>query len=179
VRSAVTFVIQSSVEILILTGAANINGVGNGHANEITGNAGRNHLAGNGGDDRLVGGAGNDVLVGGPGNDILTGSGGHDAFVFRNTLDRDTNVDRILDFTPADDVIRIDNAVFAGLSAGALSPGAFRIGPEAADPSDRIVYNRSNGVLLFDANGNAAGGVTRFAILDPGLDLGSGHFFVI
>ncbi|MBC7180329.1 MAG: VCBS repeat-containing protein, partial [Roseovarius sp.] len=51
------------IEHLTLTGAAHLNGTGNGLANTITGNAGNNVLNGGAGADRMIGGAGNDTYV--------------------------------------------------------------------------------------------------------------------
>lgn len=48
---------------LTLLGIENVNGTGNGHANQITGNKGANELNGVGGVDTLTGGSGNDVFV--------------------------------------------------------------------------------------------------------------------
>src|SRR5205807_859464 len=60
-----------NVEVMFLDqGAGDIDGAGNGLANEIYGNSGANRLYGYGGDDILSGGAGADVMVGGTGNDI-------------------------------------------------------------------------------------------------------------
>jgi serralysin len=44
---------------------------------------------------------------------------------------------------------------------------------------DRIVYNSATGALLFDANGSAQGGVTRFATLSTGLNLTNADFMVV
>ncbi|MHC8328847.1 calcium-binding protein [Pseudomonas sp. LB1P83] len=60
VRSSVTFTLGANVENLTLTGAANVDGIGNAQNNVITGNDGNN---------QLVGGAGLDTLIGGQGND--------------------------------------------------------------------------------------------------------------
>lgn len=68
VRASVSYRLSDTVEHLVLTGTAAINGTGNDGNNHITGNAGANRLEGRGGDDTLVGGA-NDTLVGGKGSD--------------------------------------------------------------------------------------------------------------
>jgi Ca2+-binding RTX toxin-like protein len=68
----------ANVERLVLTGGANLFGVGNGLANTITGNTGANLLLGGAGDDRVNGGAGDDLLFGESGNDALNGDAGID-----------------------------------------------------------------------------------------------------
>lgn len=70
VKSSVTFTLGNNVEKLTLTGAAAINGTGNGLKNTLTGNNANNTLIGNAGNDTLNGNAGIDTLLGGPGNDI-------------------------------------------------------------------------------------------------------------
>jgi Ca2+-binding RTX toxin-like protein len=61
VRASVSHHLGANIEILILTGSANLTGTGNALDNTIVGNAGANTLAGGAGDDVLAGGAGNDV----------------------------------------------------------------------------------------------------------------------
>jgi len=63
VRSSVTYTLGSTVENLILTGADNINGTGNGVTNKMTGNAGNNTLNGGAGVDTMAGLAGNDKYI--------------------------------------------------------------------------------------------------------------------
>lgn len=70
VKSSVTFTLGNNVEKLTLTGAAAINGTGNGLNNNLTGNNADNTLIGNAGNDTLNGNAGIDTLLGGLGNDI-------------------------------------------------------------------------------------------------------------
>ena len=71
VLSSVDFSLTANVENLVLTGAAAVNGAGNGLANALTGNGAANQLFGNGGDDTLAGGGGDDLLSGGAGNDVF------------------------------------------------------------------------------------------------------------
>ena len=76
VRSSVTWTLDANVENLILTGSANVNGIGNTLSNQLIGNAGTNVLTGGDGDDLLKGAdtlngsSGADTLIGGTGNDV-------------------------------------------------------------------------------------------------------------
>jgi Ca2+-binding RTX toxin-like protein len=71
VQSSVTFTLAAQLENLLLTGAAAINGTGNGAVNVLTGNDSNNRLSGLGGNDTLNGQGGVDTLIGGPGNDTF------------------------------------------------------------------------------------------------------------
>ena len=170
VYSSVTRTLGNYLENLTLTGTTAINGTGNALANTITGNSAANNLDG---------GAGNDILNGGLGNDILTGGTGADYFDFTSVLNGTTNVDTITDFNRADDFIRLDNAVMAGLGAstGALSAAAFISGAgrtTAADAFDRIIYNTTTGDLYYDADGTGNSVAIKIALIGttahPALD---------
>jgi Ca2+-binding RTX toxin-like protein len=87
IRSSVSATLGANVENLTLTGAAALNGNGNGLANDITGNSGANHLDGGDGDDRLSGNGGDDVLAGGGGIDVLDGEEGSDVYVIASVAD--------------------------------------------------------------------------------------------
>jgi Ca2+-binding RTX toxin-like protein len=78
VMSGVSYTLGANLENLTLTGAAAINGIGNGLDNVILGNSGNNILAG---------GAGNDLLDGGIGADNMAGGTGDDDYVVDNALD--------------------------------------------------------------------------------------------
>ncbi|MER2512805.1 MAG: peroxidase family protein, partial [Nitrosomonas ureae] len=69
VESSVTYTLGPNLENLTLTGAAAINGTGNGLGNVLTGNTGNNILTGLAGDDTLIAGGGTDTLRGGLNND--------------------------------------------------------------------------------------------------------------
>ena len=75
----------------------------------IEGFAGNDTLAGNAGNDALAGGLGNDRLIGGAGNDVLAGGAGLDTFVFAAGFGRDS----IADFQAGQDMLEIDDAIFA------------------------------------------------------------------
>lgn len=121
---------------------------------------------------------GNDGLTGGAGADRLTGNAGKDRFVFKyKTEGRDT----ITDFVVVDDTIDVSKAGFGGgLTAGAaITVAQFRLGTRAGDSSDRCIYNRTTGALLFDADGTGASAQVQFAQLSTGLAMTSNDIFVI
>ena len=66
-----------------------------------------------------------------------------------------------------------------GAGVHALNPAFFRAGPAAHDANDYVVYNRANGYLSYDGNGNAAGGVTLLAVLANKPVLAANDFAVI
>jgi len=89
----------TQIENLTLLLSANVNGVGNGLANLITGNAGGNLLDGGLNNDILRGLGGNDTLIGNAGRDILTGGLGNDTFRFLNKAHSfGASTDTITDF---------------------------------------------------------------------------------
>jgi Ca2+-binding RTX toxin-like protein len=160
VRSSVTLTLGTNLENLPLTGSA-VSGTGNSLANTMIGNSGANSLNG------------------GTGSDTLTGGSGADNFIL-NTTFGSGNVDRITDFNVAADTIRLENAVFTGLANGTLAGAAFAANTSgnAADSSDRIIYETDTGRLFFDADGNGGAAKVQFAILATGLGLTSADFFV-
>lgn len=159
---------------------------GTSAANTLNGTAGNDVILGLGGSDRLNGGAGADQLDGGTGNDwlwggagadVLTGGAGADIFVFDAPYAG--AVDRITDFSVRDDTMRLENAIFTGLRAGTLSAGAFHIGTQAHDATDRVVYDAGSGALYFDVDGTGGAAAQQFAVLVPGLALTNADFYVI
>ena len=166
VRASVTHTLRSNVENLVQTGTAAINGTGNELANSLRGNGGANTLNGLLGDDSLSGGGGNDRLIGGPGNDQLSGGPGSDEFQFDAPLDTETNQDRIVDFNPAADSMRLIGEAFPTLtSAGTLPASAFANGIVAGGAAVRILYDPATGILRYDADGSGPAAAVRFARL--------------
>jgi Ca2+-binding RTX toxin-like protein len=145
---------------------------GDGAANRIVGRAGDDYLQGNGGDDILTGGAGLDILIGG-----VTGS---DTFVFNA---RNEGRDTIVDFSSGignDDRLLFEGDAFGGLAAGALAANRFVANESgvATASGNRFVYETDTGILRFDANGSAAGGVKEIALFSEVPMLTVDDFFI-
>lgn len=159
---------------------------GTSAANSLTGSAGNDYIVGLGGNDVLVGLGGNDKLDGGSGSDklygkdgadILTGGSGRDIFVFDTAISG--GVDTITDFSSTDDTIYLENVFFAGLATGSLASSAFHIGAAAHDASDRIIYDKANGALYFDADGTGSMAAQLFAQVTPGSAVSRADFSII
>lgn len=159
---------------------------GNSSSNTLNGTAGNDVIYGLGGADklygkagvdRLEGGSGNDTLWGGSGADTLIGGSGWDTFVFDAPFAG--AVDRITDFSPVYDTIRLENGIFTGLAGGTLASSAFRSGSQAADSSDRIIYDASTGALYFDVDGLGGQAQQQFAQLSTKLALTNADFSVV
>lgn len=147
----------------------------------LFGEIGSDTLFGGDGSDTLSGSSGNDTLYGGAGIDQMNGGIGIDVFVFNNAL-LPGNVDVISAFSHVDDTIRLENAVFLGLTAGGLGLAAFRanLSGNAGDASDRVIYERDTGKLFFDRDGSRpAFAKVEFADLDGGLPITNTDFFII
>jgi serralysin len=162
VQSSVTFTLAANFENLTLTGAANLNGTGNGVANILTGNNGNNTLLGLGGNDTLSGGLGNDTLNGGAGTDTLTGNAGDDTFVFATPAEAGNGATRdvITDFQGAGvaggDVIDV-----SGIDAntGVAGDQVFTFigtNPFSAAGQLHYVQDAINNVTILEGNVNAA-----------------------
>ena len=164
-------------------GAGNDTLRGDGGNDSLYGDYGNDTLKGGAGRDDLQGRDGNDVLDGGVGADTLIGGTGKDAFVF---ADAPTSWDTIRDFSHAEgDRILLSKKVFSGFTQlGALSADAFyaAAGAKTAhDASDRLIYDKSNGTLYYDADG--MGGVAAVEVALLGLSkhpaLVVGDFLII
>ncbi len=151
VESSGSYTLAGNVENLILTGTGAINGTGNVLNNDITGNSAAN---------------------------VLTGGGGADDFIFATALG---TVDEITDFSVFLDRIVLDRAIFAALDPGGLDPTAFHIGANgvAAGLLDRIIYDDVTGALYYNRDGVLSAPPEQFALLESGLALTAGNFFVL
>jgi Ca2+-binding RTX toxin-like protein len=136
------------------------------------------NLTGSNKADMLTGNGGANSLDGRLGNDILDGAAGADSFRFTTALGPG-NIDTIKNFSPADDTIRLDDAIFVGLPLGPLAAGSFVNGPTALDADDRILYNSATGALFFDRDGTGAIAPVQFAVIDNHAALTAADFVVI
>lgn len=167
VSSSVDYALSANVENLTLTGVSSINGTGNGLNNIIIGNAAAN---------LLKGGAGNDTLDGKAGNNVLTGGTGNDFFKFTTI----GHIDKITDYNVASDTFQLENGVFSALTiTGTLAADQFKIGTQASDANDFIIYNDTSGALLYDADGNGAGAAEQIATVGVGLNMTNADIVVI
>nr|WP_245294176.1 hypothetical protein [Methylobrevis pamukkalensis] len=142
----------------------------------LEGQDGDDTLYGQNGVDTLSGGIGADRLAGGGGADTLTGGADADSFVFDAAPA--TGADTVTDFVSGIDILQLDDAIFTALAPGALAGSAFAIGPAAGDADDRIIYDTSNGVLWYDADGIGGDAALHFATLAGTPSLGAADFLV-
>jgi serralysin len=80
-----------------------------------------------------------------------------------------------------DDTIHLDDAVFAGLRRGALAGSAFvkNTSGNAADRSDRVIYESDTGKVWYDRDGTGSASKVLVATLDKNLALTAADFLVI
>jgi 16S rRNA U516 pseudouridylate synthase RsuA-like enzyme len=80
----------------------------------------------------------------------------------------------------ASDSVALDNSIFTKLlRTGELSSRFFTVGETAKDKNDYIIYNKTTGVLSYDADGSDAGGAVKFAVIENKAALSAAHFLVI
>jgi serralysin len=151
--------------------------LGGAGIDKILGNAGNDALFGQAGNDTMIGGAGNDTLYGGLGRDMLSGSIGADRFVFQDTA-LAVNRDTIRDFAHGTDDIVLSKARFAGIGS-TLDVSELRIGSHALDSDDRIIYNKSTGVLSYDRDADGDGAAIAFAQLSNKAILTTADFLMV
>jgi len=86
IQSSVDFSLPNNLEVLTITGTANVRGDGNELDNILNGNSGANDLSGDEGDDLLIGNEGNDTLSGNAGDDQLDGGAGDDIAAYDGNI---------------------------------------------------------------------------------------------
>jgi Ca2+-binding RTX toxin-like protein len=131
------------------------------------------------GNDTVYGQKGNDQIHGGSGNDVLWGMGGNKTIMFDTALDPATNIDRIMDFDDAHDVIQLSTAVFTAFSgSGSLTAAQFQqiasggggdVGALSVGSPVRVVYDASTGGLYYDSDGGLLANAIEFAVILTGV----------
>lgn len=168
VYSTVSYILDVSLEELILTGTADINGTGSKMNDRIGGNSGNNVISGGWGYDTLVGGEGNDIMLGGGdrdtidggnGNDVVDGGSGIDWIRGGNGIDRfvfqsaaDGNGDEVQDFRRGD---TLDFSAFgSGLGASLRFAGAGDFSGAAGEIRSKMISTYVYQAMV-DLNGDA------------------------
>jgi Ca2+-binding RTX toxin-like protein len=135
----------------------------------LNGSVGKDALDGGNGDDTLLGGNGKDILNGGAGADTLTGGRGSDTFVFTSDLtggpdtitDFKSHLDKIaIDFVPGGPETLDANHFFLSSDLSGLTPG-----------QEALIYDKSTGVLSYDADGAGGQDAIDVAHLKPNTEL--------
>lgn len=150
---------------------------GSDGSDELMGGNGKDSLDGGIGDDLLKGGNGNDRLDGGDGSDTLFGGMGRDTFVF---TDPTSGPDTIGDFRSHVDKIAID---FVPGAPETLGADDFFLSTDVSGMTSgqaALIYDKSTGVLSYDADGTDGNGAVELAHLNPNTHLSKADFeFVV
>jgi Ca2+-binding RTX toxin-like protein len=130
------------------------------------GGNGTEWLEGGDGNDWLRGRFDDDTLNGGNGKDKLNGGADRDEFRFTTPLSAG-NVDTLVDFSATEDTIVLAASIFTALgpSVGKAEFAAKASGHAATNATQKLIYDKSNGTLWFDADGNGAGVAVKLAQL--------------
>jgi Ca2+-binding RTX toxin-like protein len=142
----------------------------------LSGGAGTDVLWGGAGRDAVSGGTGNDTINGGQGSDRLLGGAGDDVFIYMNA---DEGGDRLLDFGKVgDDSIHLAAAAFGNHMAGGLARGEFQVSnaPVARTDTVRIIYDRDDRQVWFDADGAGEQAAILLVTLQPGMTVTASDF---
>jgi Ca2+-binding RTX toxin-like protein len=160
-----------------LRGIENIDVSDSSYSGTLIGSHGANVLFGTYVTDTISGGAGNDTLRGNFGDDRLIGGTGTDTFLFDVGSGR--GLMRITDFE-AGEKIGLNRAGPEGFGAlgSRLTADEFRLGSRALDDNDRLIYDQSRGLLIWDDDGNGSGTGRAIARLSPDVALTFSDIFV-
>lgn len=164
--------------------------IGNSLNNEISGGSGADQLYGRAGNDILSGGSGRDLLLGNAGDDILIGDAGNDTIrggtgadtIILNSL---SGIDDILDFSPDEDLLQLDQSIFTGLSetgdeldsSDFVTADVLTFNEVLSGAS--ILYEKSTGSIYYDADGGTADNATLIATVTDWLTLSNTNIDLI
>lgn len=136
-------------------------------------------LVGNNLKQTIVGNSGNNQIEGRESSDTLTGGLGQDYFYFTTGIGSD--VDQITDFTSVDDILMLDDSIFAGVPTGFLAANAFLSGAgatSAATAAQRFIHDTTTGDVYYDADGAGGAAAVLFANVGAGTPMFHYDFFV-
>ncbi|MGF1619233.1 MAG: M10 family metallopeptidase C-terminal domain-containing protein [Rhodomicrobiaceae bacterium] len=157
--------------------------IGSYTSNRLEGRGGDDILQGSRGSDTLLGGDGDDWLDGGPGKDVLEGGAGADSFYFASAAEAG---DTILDFTTGEDKIVLSAAGFSlALDENFSFEAAANIylyqgnAAYTASSGPSLLYNTTNGRLLWDADGHGEEKAQLLAILSNAPEITYDDFLIV
>jgi Ca2+-binding RTX toxin-like protein len=132
--------------------------------------------------DKIVGTMGDDRINGGAGKDKLTGLGGNDTFVFNSPVKKGA-FDQITDFKPVDDTLEISLSAIKslkikGLKEGKLNKKFFEVG-SPDDSNDYVYYNKKNGFVYLDSDGEGGKKGIEILKVKPGTSLTADDFLFV
>jgi hypothetical protein len=144
----------------------------------IYGGKGNDKLHGDDGGDTIFGDAGKDYLVGDTGVNSLTGGSGKDKFAFSAEL-AGGNYSEIADFVVGADKIELDKGTFEGVGGkGTLAAGKFFLADEYAGKAKSVIYDDTNGNLLYSKNGGDISNAQVFGRIANGAELSHQDFLI-
>ena len=118
----------------------------------ISGGAGNDLLNGGAGNDNLKGGTGNDILIPGAGRDRLYGGEGRDRFRFDRDSTGGSQLDKIVDFNPKQDIIEISRSLLPGSGLKQLKKTDFAVVDSigSANATAKLIYEKSSGTVFYN-----------------------------
>ena len=150
-----------------LTGDDSLSGFAKG--DRLWGGNGNDTLLGGRGADEVNGGTGNDSITGGNGRDDVTGGAGDDVFIYLSTC-QGGDISHDFNAIGDHDSFALKATAFGGHPTGALLAGEFQSSNAAiaVRAAVRILYDRGDRGLFFDADGSGAQAAVLLVVLQPG-----------
>jgi Ca2+-binding RTX toxin-like protein len=135
---------------------------------QLRGSGFADRLSGNGVSNTIWGGRGDDTITGGYGPDVVSGGAGSDRFVFHKPQG---GGDTLVDFAAAgDDVFALSASFFGNHVSGGLLQREFQTSNStiARNADTRVIYDRDDAQIWFDADGNGTQVATLLATVQQG-----------